>query len=172
MTEIIAHDWKILGDDRIRRWPSKIGEKRGLKIDIRSWVGLSIGAKHVDVKISEQKNMWWSEEQNAWVELTCDSENTGYEIDAKVLNEDEAIKITKFFVNLIAGEDSKNHDIKLGSIIDEELRIKLKNAIPAITNYLPLFREDNEEKPYKLKTPGRANMGGLRAYVTRKQVRQ
>lgn len=171
MREIFAHDWNILGDDRIRRWPSKIGEKRGLTIDIRTWAGLSIGAKHIDIQISEQKNMWWCEDKNAWVELTCDAENTGYEFDAKVLSVDEAIRMAVFIVELIAGKESKSHEVKLGSIIDAGLRLKLKNAIPAITNYYP-DEPDAEEKSYKLKTPGRADEGGLRSYVTKRQVKQ
>jgi hypothetical protein len=171
MTEIYAHDWNILGDDRIQRWPSKIGEKRKLRIDIRSWVGLSIGAKHIDVQISEQKNMWWSEQENAWVELSCDCSNIGYELNAKVLNEDDGIKIAKAFVSIVAGEDSKNHDVIMGSIINDELRLKLKNAIPAISNYFP-HEIDPEEKPCNLKAPGRAKMGGLRTYVTKKQVKK
>jgi hypothetical protein len=108
---IYAHDWEILGDERIPRWPSKTNEKRKLKVSINSWVGISIGAKHYNVKVEEQNNMWWCEDKNSWVELSCDSEKGGYELEAKLLTEAEAIKVAKFFIKLVAGKDCKNHEV-------------------------------------------------------------
>lgn len=112
---IYAHDWEILGEDRIPRWPSKIGEKRGIKVEINSWVGISVGAKHYNVTVEEQDNMWWSEKENSWVELSCDSERGGYSLRASLLTKEEAIKVAKFFVKLIAGKELKNHIVSWDS---------------------------------------------------------
>ena len=57
MTGVIyGGKWEELGDERIQRWPSKIGDKRPLKIKLSSWVGVSIGAKHVYLEIEEEDN--------------------------------------------------------------------------------------------------------------------
>jgi len=111
--EMSAHDWNVLGkEERIRRWPSKIGEKRPLRVEITSWVGISIGAKHTYVKVKEANNGWWCEDENCWVELSCDSEKGGYSLEASVNNEDEAVALAKHFVELVAGKKRKNHDIR------------------------------------------------------------
>ena len=108
--EIYAHDWDIIGKDRIRRWPSKIGEKRSLSVTITSWVGISIGAKHTYVHVEEQKNQWWSEKENAWVELSCDSKKGGYNLRADCMNLKEAVKTALFFVKLIDPEHN-THEV-------------------------------------------------------------
>ena len=113
MTAIYAHDWKILGDDRIPRWPSKIGEKRPIRVEINSYTTIgAIGAKHWYVNVEEHKNQWWSEERNAWVELSCDSGNKGYHLRASVLTIDEAIEVAKMFVVLIAGQRRRKHYVE------------------------------------------------------------
>ena len=112
MKEISTDNWEILGADRIRRWPSQIGEKRPLKVNIDSWVGLSLGAKHVNVRVEEAENMWWSELENAWVRIYTDTESTGYEMKAKLLHESEAIKMAKAFILLVAGKDRANHIVR------------------------------------------------------------
>jgi len=111
MKEIRTHDWGILKKERIRRWPSKIGEKRNLRVEITSWVGISIGAKHIYVKVEEQDNSWWCEDENAWVELSCDAEKGGYSLTASVTSEDEAITLAKYFVELVAGKRRQNHNV-------------------------------------------------------------
>ncbi len=111
MKTVYAHDWNILGKDRIRRWPSKIGEKRPIQVEIFTWSGISVGAKHFYVNVKEEDNMWWSELENAWVELSCDSEKGGYNLHADVLDNKEAIKLALYFINLIAGKTRKNHEI-------------------------------------------------------------
>ena len=107
-----AHDWNVLKGERIRRWPSKIGDKRGINVDISSWVGISIGAKHVNVEVAEEHNQWWSEEDNAWVDLSCDAERNGYSLKASVYTNKEAIKVAKFFIRLIVGEHKENYEIR------------------------------------------------------------
>ncbi len=109
--EILAHDWEILGDeDRIRRWPSQIGEKRGLKVRLYTWVGTcAIGATHFSVSIEEQNNMWWCEERNAWVELTCDLERSGISLSASLSKQEDAIKVALKFIEITGVKET--HEI-------------------------------------------------------------
>jgi hypothetical protein len=111
MREISTGDWGILRGERIPRWPSKIGEKRPIRVEINSWVGISIGAKHVNVNVAEAENMWWCEEENAWVRIYTDSESGGYEMRSKVLTEEEAVSLALAFVTLIAGKGRKHHTV-------------------------------------------------------------
>ncbi|MFA5166833.1 MAG: hypothetical protein WC449_06110 [Candidatus Paceibacterota bacterium] len=106
---IYAHDWNILNGERIPRWPSKIGDLRSLVVTITSWIGVSIGAKHVSVRVEEEKNQWWSEEQNDWVILSCDHGNRGYELRAEVYSNEEAKKVAKYFIKII----NKNNDHRI-----------------------------------------------------------
>lgn len=97
---IYAHDWEILGDDRIRRWPNP-DEPRRLNVTINSWRGISIGAKHFYANVKEEDNQWWSEPENDWVELSCDSEKGGYSLRADCMTREEAEEVAKFFVDMI-----------------------------------------------------------------------
>lgn len=127
---IYAHDWEILGDDRIRRWPSKIGEKRGLTIRISSWVGTAaIGAKHYNLRIEEAENMWWSEKENDWVRLSCDTHSGGYTMDAAMLKPVECIKLARAWLDIVCGKGAPNHDINL-DIMDEETEDMLLKEVP------------------------------------------
>lgn len=109
---LYAHEWEVIGGpERIARFPSKIGEKRNIRVEITSWIGLSIGAKHHSVNVEEQRNSWWSESENAWVELSCDSQNRGYSMRAEVLTEEEAIKLAKHFIKIIAGSKRLLHTV-------------------------------------------------------------
>lgn len=101
----------MLGDDRIRRFPSTIGEKREIRVEITTWKGISLGAKHYDVSVVEQENSWWSESENAWVHINEDSEKRGFHLNAGVLTEEQAVKVAKMFVGLIAGPKRKRHDV-------------------------------------------------------------
>lgn len=112
MKEIRAHDWEAIGSkERIPRFPSKIGEKRNIRVEITSWVGTSIGSKHFYVQVEEQNNSWWSESENAWIELSCDSTKAGYSMYASVMTKDEAIKLAKYYIEMIAGKDLANHTV-------------------------------------------------------------
>ncbi len=111
MGSLYAHDWKLLGDDRIPRWPSKIGEKRKIRVDISSWVGTSVGAKHVYAKIEEEPNQWWSESENTWVELSCDAGRTGYTMRGDVMTEKEAVAFSLFCIEMIAGKRRTHHKV-------------------------------------------------------------
>lgn len=122
---LYAHDWSVLGDDRIRRWPSP-DEPRGLRVEITTWIGTSLGAKHFYAKVKEEDNQWWSEEENTWVELSCDSEKGGYDLRADCMTRQEAEEVAKFFVHMIQrnnpdqkyditkdfGEDTDEYDLE------------------------------------------------------------
>lgn len=118
-----TNNWDMLkGEERIRRWPSKIGDKRGLTVEISSWCGISIGAKHIYLKIKEEDNMWWCEKENCWVRVSCDSEKGGYSLEADLLTNDEAVKLAKFVVDMICGPKRLKHDLLLNGISETELK--------------------------------------------------
>jgi hypothetical protein len=98
---ILAHDWEILKGERIPRWPSKIGEKRTLRAEITSWVGTyAIGARHFYARAEEQNNQWWCEDENGWVELSCDTEKSGLSLQADLMTEKEAIDVLLAFIEI------------------------------------------------------------------------
>lgn len=108
MAGIFAHDWNILGKDRIRRWPSKIGEKRAVRVTIDTWIGISFGAHHWYVEVIEEDNEWWSEEENAWVHLSCDSERGGINLKAAVDSQDKAVELARWFVKTMFCAESSD----------------------------------------------------------------
>ena len=111
MKQIYQHDWRGIDTPYIMRWPSKIGEKRPLKINISSWVGMSAGARHVYAEVTEEDNEYWSEENNAWVSVSCSSEASGYHLKADVYTEKEAVRIALTFVEIVAGRHRTEHVI-------------------------------------------------------------
>ena len=120
----MTSDWSILGDDRIRRWPSKNKkDKRALIVEITSWIGTSPGAKHYYLKIDEEKNQWWSSSKNDWVEIYNDTSANGYHLHADMMSEDECIKLAKSYIDLVCGKKRLNHRIvctDLGALLDAE----------------------------------------------------
>lgn len=112
MNHISTGDWGILGDDRIRRWPGTWGGKRRINVEWSSWVGVSPGARHIDVNVTEEDNQWWSENENAWVSIYSDSTATGYDLRAKVYTESEAEEVADFFVEFIK-RNNKDTEYKI-----------------------------------------------------------
>jgi hypothetical protein len=107
---ILSHDWGILGKRRKQRWPGP--DKRSLRVSIWTFTdSIALGARHWYATVEEERNQWWSEKEGAWVELSCDSENRGFNLRADVNTEKEAIKIAKIFIELVAGKDRKHHEI-------------------------------------------------------------
>lgn len=104
-------DWGVLGNDRIPRWPSKIGEKRKIRVDISSWIGTSPGAKHTYASVVEENNQWWSESENTWVEIYSDSSKSGYSAKGDLMTEVEAVAFALFCVELIAGKKRLHHKV-------------------------------------------------------------
>lgn len=96
---LYAHDWEILGGDRIRRWPGP--DERTITVQVNSWVGISPGAKHYKAIVTEQNNQWWCEQENCWAELSCDTEKGGYSMRAECMTEDEANQMARLFVEMI-----------------------------------------------------------------------
>ena len=122
MKYISTRDWDILQGERIRRWPGSWGGARKIRVDINSWKGLSLGAKHWNVTVTEEDNQWWCEPENAWVEIYRDSEKSGYSLTAAVFTPEEAAKVTKQFVAIIlaAGkENGTDHEIVTEGYADE-----------------------------------------------------
>ena len=110
MKIIGTSNWEILQGERIRRWPSQIGEKRTIRAKIETWKGISIGASHWYVKIEEEENMWWCEPENAWVNIYTDTEKGGYKLEASVYTKKEAIKLAETFLKMVASQET--HIIK------------------------------------------------------------
>ena len=98
MHTIFTHNWEILKGERIPRWPSQTGEPRPVTIEISSWKGISFGAKHVNLRVEEAKNQWWCEDENAWVQISCDSEADGRSMTAAVYTQEEAKQLAVFFI--------------------------------------------------------------------------
>ena len=111
MREIYGGDWNDLGEERIRRYPSKVGELRTIYVKTNTWKGLSSGSKHWYVEVKEKDNMWWDEKENAWREIYDDSEKGGYSLQASVMTEQEAIDLATHFIKTIHPDDYKNQDI-------------------------------------------------------------
>ena len=122
---IYAHDWGILGEDRIKRWqegPYQCREKRGkgrsvwqekrpVKVQITTYIGtIAINASHYYVKVEEAKNQWWCEERNAWVELSCDT-SYGYNLSANVYTQQEAIQVALRFLETVCGPKRDHHTV-------------------------------------------------------------
>lgn len=102
------HDWKSLGNgERIRRWPSE-DDPRKIRIHIHTFVGTcAIGAKHISVTIEEEKNQWWCEEDNCWVELSCDSGSRDHDFRGEVLQHKDAQDFAAFCVAMIKASNPK-----------------------------------------------------------------
>ena len=109
---IYAHQWSDLGEDKIPRWPSKIDEPRPIEIEISSWVGISIGAKHVMLRIAEQENAWWCEDRNDWMILSCDSHKRGFSMSADVYSEQQAIEMAIYFLRDVMKVNAQTHVIE------------------------------------------------------------
>ena len=114
MKQISTNNWNILDGERIRRWPSPFGGKRGISVDMYSWVGVSPWARHIEITVDEEKNQWWSESENAWISIYSDSTASGYSLRASVYTEKEAKKVSDYFVKLIKN-NNKDTEYKVTS---------------------------------------------------------
>lgn len=98
---MICHDWGILGQDRIPRWPNE-NDARRIDVHIFTWKGTVVTcAKHYSVHVQEQLNQWWCEAKNCWVELSCDSGNRDHSLRAECLHRTDAVKLARSFIQLI-----------------------------------------------------------------------
>lgn len=104
---VTAEDWDkadLATDSQgchIQRWPSKIGEKRGIKVDVYTWVGYDGGAKHFNVHVDEIDNQFWSEKKNEWVRVSCHSASRGASLMASVFSAKDAVKLAKTYLKMI-----------------------------------------------------------------------
>jgi hypothetical protein len=85
----------------IERWPSKISERRGVSVEISTWVGTDHGAKHFKISIEEVDNQFWSEKRNMWVRVLCHNGSRGLSLDANVLSAKDAVKLAKTYMKMI-----------------------------------------------------------------------
>ena len=113
---IYAHTWEDLGEQRIRRWINdlekseqvnlQINDPRPVRVEILSWKDQCVGAKHYTLNIKEEDNQWWSEKENAWMDITIDSRKRGFSLSADCYSREEAIELAKFTVDLIFGKEN------------------------------------------------------------------
>jgi hypothetical protein len=96
-------DESLVGDRRIRKFPSKVGARRGVRVEIHSWVGVSAGASHYCVRIKADPNLLWSEKEGAWIQLYVDTgaDDTFSLDEAKVLTERDAVKVATAFLKTV-----------------------------------------------------------------------
>ena len=98
-----ADSWEEadLGGERITRWPSSVGECRGISVTISNWAGHTPDAKHVDVAVEEVCNQYWSEQRNRWVKVECCSRSRGLSMRAETLFKKDAIDIAKAYLKTV-----------------------------------------------------------------------
>lgn len=110
----VYDDWSLLGGPgklRTMRFPSLTGEKRTIYVRVSTWVGTSVGARHIYVEVKEERNQYWSEIEEAWIEIESSSETSGYYLKADVYSEREARKIAMTFITMIGGKDLERHEV-------------------------------------------------------------
>jgi hypothetical protein len=104
-------DWGDLKEFRIPRWPSKIGEKRPLVVEITSWVGISAGARHYYAHIKEHEQCWWDNEDNRWA-VVSGEDSRDFKVDVDAPRREAAIKIAKAVVKAILSLDDPEAGIE------------------------------------------------------------
>jgi len=65
-------------------WPTawEKGRKRGLKVQVISFVGVSIGAKHYDASIDEDDNPIWNWKDKIWSNAYVDLDRKGSDLSS------------------------------------------------------------------------------------------
>lgn len=104
--------WKLLeGEERIPRYPSKIGEKRPVRVTITTWIGTSaLGASHYSVHVRDDENSWWCESENAWIRGYGTGLHDHLSLSATTYSDSAAIELAKVYVE-------KNFDLKTHEIV-------------------------------------------------------
>jgi len=113
------HSWdKIAWDEstssRIRRWTNNLNESdqiklqvddpRPVSVGISSWVGTSVGAKHFTLIITEHDQMYWSDEENCWCEVSKDSTKMGFSAKLECYSEQQAKTLATMIINEVFGK--------------------------------------------------------------------
>lgn len=120
----MSYTWEDLSGERIVRWPSKTGEKRPIRVEVFSWVGVSPGAKHYNVRIVEHRNEFWCERDNRWVDIYEWSHADGFRLDADCYSEDEIAKVANHFLKLMF--DPAKHEIDICGNLADDLKKRIK----------------------------------------------
>lgn len=97
-----VNSWRDVDEPRVKRWPSKTGEKRKINVWITTWVGRDKDATHYRVSVEEQANEYWSEKRGQWVKVNCCERSLGCHLRADVLKSRDAISLAKTFIKMIA----------------------------------------------------------------------
>ena len=97
MTTIFGGELCEYPKDAIRRWPSRTDEKRGIDIDLATWVGTAIGASHYRITVQEEVNGIWDEDENGW-RVCWDENDHGSAFTAVLTDQKEVLNIVKRFV--------------------------------------------------------------------------
>jgi len=67
----------------VRRWPNPKRIKRRVRVNIYTWVGIGVGAKHTYAVLTEEFNPLWDWNNNRWVECWDDREGKGRQVEAE-----------------------------------------------------------------------------------------
>ena len=101
--------------------------QRKVKVDVTTFKGLSIGAKHYYVEVQEEDDAAWNEERQTWVTSSARKDLKGQRFtNGDFMRKQHAIR----WANMIVSENFSSHKIE--------------------------WEDDEEEvEKYKLRTPGR-----------------
>ena len=82
----------------------QMDDPRPVSVKISSWVGVSPGAKHFTLVISEHKQMYWSDEDNCWCTVSKDTTSGGFEARLECYTEQQAKTLATAILNEIFGK--------------------------------------------------------------------
>lgn len=92
------------------KWPSPDPkETRGISVRISSWEGIGIGAKHWNVRVEEEDNSCWSEEEGSWVREYGSLHLQGLHMTANMLSEQAAIDVARAYIDITFGNPHPGH---------------------------------------------------------------
>jgi hypothetical protein len=67
-------------------------------IDVNTWRGTAIGASHYYVKVKEEDNQWWSDEEGCWCVSYRNRRDVQRKFEADVFSLEEAAALAAFIV--------------------------------------------------------------------------
>lgn len=89
-----------------RKWPES-SERRRVRIEFTDW-SVSIGGRHISLKIKEEHNYLWDGEH--WRECWDDLDGQGFELETKFERYEDAVKVAKAIVRIMF-PDKARYDI-------------------------------------------------------------
>jgi hypothetical protein len=99
-------------DGAPRRWPTGLAweehvepvDTRPIKVEIRTWIGHAPEATHFKLDIEEEKNCWWSEEDDAWISVYTDTGAIGLSVKACLQTYEACVDLSISALLAIAGK--------------------------------------------------------------------